>query len=95
MAVILSALAIVSSWVLIWAFSEDSSNCDVYCGPLPGMIAVFNVMALAFISWLAAISTNVVILLIGKSNRLASSLIIALFVIPPLTVVVAGWIERL
>ena len=54
-----------------------------------------TVIALAITSWLGAISINVVILLIGKSNRLASGLIIALFVIPPLTVVVAGWIDRL
>jgi hypothetical protein len=88
--IVTSSVAIAASWIVIWSLGDPNTYCDVYCGPLPGLGAIYLVLFAAGVIWLAALVLDVVVLFIGRSRLLAVILLIALVAVPPLSAMIFG-----
>jgi hypothetical protein len=96
-AVASTLIALVSFWVLDWAFGDPRSGpeCDVYCGPINGMTTLILISGLALVLWMFAVLMNIIVLLNLRSSRLAIWSFAALIFVPIFTVLVQSIIYRL
>ena len=85
-----SSIAIAAAWIALWSFGDISTDCDAYCGPLPGLGAISVVLLTAAAAWLAALIIDVAVLFIGLSRLLPCALLVALVAVPLLSAIIFG-----